>query len=50
MTSKYIVVENSSYEGAVSKGLRILNLTKDKVDIDILEVKKVFYLKKDILN
>ena len=46
MDSKYIVVEESSYEDALSKGLSILNLTEDEVDIEVLDTKKGFLFKK----
>ncbi|HZJ77025.1 MAG TPA: FapA family protein [Oscillospiraceae bacterium] len=46
MDSKYIIVEESSYEDALSKGLSILNLTKDEVDIEVLDTKKSILFKK----
>lgn len=46
MNNNYIVVEGNSYEDALFKGLGILNLTEDEVDIEILETKKSFLFKK----
>lgn len=46
MTKKYIIVEESSYEDALFKGLNILNLTENDVEVEIIEEKKSFLFKK----
>lgn len=47
MNSGYIVVEGNSYQDALFKGLNMLGLREDQVNIEILESKKAFLFKKE---
>jgi len=50
MITDYIITKGDTYKEALHNGLSSLNLTEDKVKIEILDEKRAFYLKKDYLN
>lgn len=50
MANEYIIVEDNSYEDALFKGLNILNLTEDEVEVEVLEEKKGFLFKKGLFK
>ncbi|MBU5677443.1 DUF342 domain-containing protein [Alkaliphilus sp. MSJ-5] len=50
MTNEYIVVEGETYNDALTKGLKSLNLTDDQVKVEVLDEKKGFLFKKGLFK
>ncbi|SCY13240.1 FapA family protein [Alkaliphilus peptidifermentans] len=50
MENQHIFIEGTDYNDALSKGLIQLSLTKDEVDIEIIEEKKQFLFKKGFVK
>ncbi len=50
MTNEYIVVEGDTYNDALTKGLKSLNLTDDQVKVEVLDEKKGFLFKKGLFK
>lgn len=50
MTNEYIVVEGDTYNDALTKGLKSLNLTDDQVKVEVLHEKKGFLFKKGLFK